>query len=269
MFSIHVLKFYQTTKKMNKKILLVIPCYTGEIHDEVRKAIDNLVIPDWYELEEKVLIRTMVHVARNYAVKLALDWWFDYLLFCDDDNAPEKDALKLLLEADKDIIGWIIRWRSVPHKLCIFDREPDKDGFRKYVQFQRMPIVPDDVFEIANTWTGFILYKRAVLEKMREFYDKHPFEFKVAHYVQFINWSRCELEKAFPKFLPIFKYEKDGSIKIIHSPVSEDILFHERAKYQWFKIFAHRKVCLKHYDTNGDIYSVEDEDDVDDCNDGL
>lgn len=256
-------------KKMNKKILLVIPCYTWEIHDEVRKAIDNLIIPEWYELEEKVLIRTMVHVARNYAIKIALNEWFDYLLFCDDDNAPEKDALKLLLEADKDIVGGIIRWRQFPHKLCIFDREPDKDWFRKYVQFQRMPIVPDDVFEIANTWTWFILYKRAVLEKMREEYNHNPFEFKVAHYVQFINGSWCELEKAFPRFMPIFKYEKDGSIKIVHAPVSEDILFHERAKYQGFHIFAHRKVCLKHYDTNGDFYSVEDEPDDDDCNDGL
>ena len=51
----------------------------------------------------------MVHVARNFAVKIALKENFDYLLFCDDDNAPEKDALKLLLEADKDIIGGLIR----------------------------------------------------------------------------------------------------------------------------------------------------------------
>ena len=265
-----VLKFYQTTKNpMNKKILLVIPCYTWEIHDEVRKAIDKLIVPDWYELEEKVLIRTMVHVARNFAIKLALNGWFDYLLFCDDDNAPEPDALKLLLDADKDIIGWIIRWRQFPHKLCIFDQEPDADGFRHYIQFQRMPIVDNDVFEIANTWTGFILYKRAVLEKLREEYDHNPFEFKVAHYVQFINWSLVELEKAFPKFLPIFKYQKDGSIKIFHMPISEDLLFHERAKYYGFHIYAHKKVCLKHYDTTGEFYSVEDEDDVDDCNDDL
>lgn len=264
-----VLKFYQTTKKMNKKILLVIPSYSGEINDHVRKWLDEMIVPEWYELEEKVIIRTMIHVARNFAVKLTLDGWFDYLLFCDDDNAPEKDALQLLLEADKDIIGWLIRWRQFPHKLCIFDQEPDKDGFRSYIQFQRMPIVPDDVFEVANTWTGFILYKRAVLEKLREEYNHNPFEFKVAHYVQFINGSRVELEKAFPRFMPIFKYQADGSIKIVHAPVSEDILFHERARYYGFHIYAHKQVRLKHYDTNGDFYSVEDEDDVDDCNDGL
>ena len=89
---------------MNKKILLVIPSYSGEINDHVRKAIDEMIIPNGYEITEKVIIRTMIHTARNYAVKLALQENFDYLLFCDDDNAPKKDALKLLLEADKEII---------------------------------------------------------------------------------------------------------------------------------------------------------------------
>ena len=110
---------------------------------------------------------------------------------------------------------------------------------------------------------------RAVLEKLWEEYDHNPFEFKVAHYVQFINWSLVELEKAFPRFLPIFKYQKDGSIKIFHMPISEDLLFHERAKYYGFHIYAHKKVCLKHYDVDWTFYSVEDEDDVDDCNDDL
>ena len=256
-------------KIMNKKILLAIPCYNGEIHDEVRKAIDNLIIPEWFEIEEKVIVRTMIHTARNFAVKTALKGNFDYLLFCDDDNAPEPDALKLMLEADKDIIWGLIRWRQFPHKLCIFDQEPDEHWFREYIQFQRMPIVDSEVFEIANTWTGFILYKRAVLEKLWEEYNHYPFEFKCAHYVQFINGSRVELEKAFPKFLPIFKYQADGSIKIIHMPISEDLLFHERCRYHGFKIFAHKNVRLKHYDTDWTFYSVEDEENVDDSNDSL
>ena len=241
---------------MNKKILLVIPCYTWEIHDEVRKAIDNLIIPEGFEVEEKVLVRTMIHTARNYACKLTLEGNFDYLLFCDDDNAPEQDALEKLLKADKDIIWGIIRWRSFPHTLCIFDQEPDEDGFRKYIKFHQMPIVPEEVFEVANTWTWFILYKRHVIERIRQEYNQMPFEFKVQHYVQLINGSRMELEKAFPKFMPIMKQTEDGRIKIVKQPVSEDILFHERCRYYWFKIFAHEKVKLKHYDQNWEIYSV-------------
>lgn len=254
---------------MNKKILLAIPCYNWEINDHVRKALDEMIVPEGYEVEEKVIIRTMIHTARNFAVKTALQENFDYLLFCDDDNAPEKDALKLLLESDKDIIGWLIRWRQFPHTLCIFDQEPDEHWFRNYTKFQRVPIVPSEVFEVANIGTWFVLYKRAVLEKMREEYNQYPFEFKVAHYVQFINGSWCELEKAFPKFMPIFKYQKDGSIKIIHMPVSEDILFHERCRYQWFRIFAHLNVRLKHYDTDWTFYSVEDEENADSSNDSI
>lgn len=244
------------TKKMNKKILLVIPSYTWEIHDEVRKAIDNLIVPEGYELEEKVIIRTMIHVARNYSLKLTIEGGFDYLLFCDDDNAPQKDALKLLLEADKEIIGWIIRGRSFPHTLCFFDQEPDTDWFRKYIKFQEVPEVPSDVFEVANTWTWFILYKREVVERIYNEYNKAPFEFKVQHYVSLINGSIVELEKAFPKFMPIFKYEEDWSIKIFKQPVSEDILFHERCRYFWFHIFIHNKVRLAHYDTNWEVYIV-------------
>ena len=58
---------------MNKKILLAVPCYNGEIHDEVRKALDELIVPEGYEVEEKVIVRTMIHTARNFAVKLALN----------------------------------------------------------------------------------------------------------------------------------------------------------------------------------------------------
>lgn len=263
-------RFYPMIKnKMNKKILLAIPCYSWEINDNVRKAIDKLIIPEGYEMDEKVIVRTMIHTARNFAVKLALNWWYDYLLFCDDDNAPEEDALKLLLEADKDIIWGLIRWRQFPHKLCIFDQEPDKDGFRKYIQFQRIPIVKDDVFEIANTWTWFILYKRHVIERIWNEYCNYPFEFKVSHYIPLITWSRVEIEKAYPKFLPLFRYEDDNTIKIVHYPISEDLLFHERCRYYWFKIFAHRKVCLKHYDVDWTFYSVEEEKDDLDCNDDL
>ena len=258
-----------TKNPMNKKILLAIPCYNWEINDNVRKALDEMIVPEWYEVEEKVIVRTMIHTARNFAVQTALLRDFDYLLFCDDDNAPEKDALKLLLEADKDIIGGLIRWRQFPHKLCIFDQQPDKHGFREYVQMQRVPIVPDDVFEVANIGTWFVLYKREVLETLWEEYNHYPFEFKVAHYIPLITWSRVELEKAYPKFLPIFRYEEDNSIKIIHFPISEDLLFHERCRYHGFKIYAHMKVCLKHYDVDWTFYSVNDEENVDDCNDDL
>lgn len=253
---------------MNKKILLVIPSYSGEINDHVRKGIDEMIIPSGYEITEKVIIRTMIHTARNYAVKLALQENYDYLLFCDDDNAPKKDALKLLLEADKGIIWGIIRGRSFPNTLCVFDCEIDSDGFRKYVPLTDLPENIEDVFEVANTWTWFILYKREVLEKIRKEYNNFPFEFKVCSYIQLINGSRVELEKAFPKFMPIYKYEKDGSLKIVKMPISEDLLFHERAKYQWFKIYAHAKVTLDHYDTNWNVYIVNRED-VDGCNDGL
>lgn len=53
-----------------------------------------------------VIERKIIHVARNEAIKMTLQGKYDYLLFCDDDNAPiHDDALKLLIEADKDVVS--------------------------------------------------------------------------------------------------------------------------------------------------------------------
>ena len=54
----------------------------------------------------EVITRRLIHAARNMAVEMTLNGNYDYLLMCDDDNAPVNDnALELLLNANVDIVS--------------------------------------------------------------------------------------------------------------------------------------------------------------------
>lgn len=237
-----------------KNILLVVPCYSWTIRPEVEKAIDGLIVPEWYRMEQEIIKRKLIHVARNEAIKMTLVWWYDYLLFCDDDNAPKEDALKLLLEADKDVIGWIIKKRNWSGDLAIYDMKDDEDGFRDYVSFKEIPEVIGDVFQVKNIWTGFVLYKRRVLEQVYSKYDYCPFENKLCHYVPTIMWDRVELDRFI--WSPLIRTENDGTLKVMRQMLSEDLLFHERIQKWRVPIYAHKKVTLDHYCEDWTFYSV-------------
>ena len=148
-----------------KRILLVIPSFTWQVDFRVHDAIEAMIVPEWFEIEKRWSQEKLIHASRNEAIKDCIVWKYDYLLFCDDDNAPKKDALKLLLEADKDIIGWIIRKRNGSNMLAIYDRNIDDKDFREYQEMKEVPETETDVFQVWNIWTGFVLYKSRIVEK--------------------------------------------------------------------------------------------------------
>lgn len=238
----------------NKRILLVIPSFTGNIDFRVHDALEALIVPEWYELEKKIISRKLIHVARNEAVKDCIVWKFDYLLFCDDDNAPKPDALKLLIEADKAIVGGIIRKRNWTGLLAIYEKVPDGNGFRDYKEIKDIPEWIEDVFEVGNIGTGFTLYKAELLKKIYVAYDYCPFENKLCHFVPTITGERVELER----FLwnPLIKLNKDWTLRVMRQLLSEDLLFHERCFLWGFKIHAHKNVTLEHYSEDWQIFIV-------------
>lgn len=237
-----------------KHILLVIPSFTWHVHEKVDEAIKALIIPEWYELEKKIISRKLIHVARNEAINDCIVWKYDYLLFCDDDNAPNPDALKLLLEADKAIIGWIIRKRNWTWLLAIYEKLPDWKGFRDYKEIKDIPEMQEDVFEVWNIWTGFMLYKAELLKKVYVAYDYVPFENKLVHYIPTLTNERVELERFM--WSPLIRFEKDWTIRVMRQLLSEDLLFHERCFLWGFKLYAHKKVTLEHYSEDGQIFIV-------------
>lgn len=233
----------------NKTILIVIPSYDWNVRSEVMDAMNLLNIPEWYETTLRVIERKLIHVARNMAINEAIVWKYDYLLFCDDDNAPQPDALELLLEADKDIITWIIRKRSAPHHLAIYKwnmNTQEHKWFIEYEEYENIPDVSDDIFQVANCWTWFVLYKVNMLKKLYVTYDYMPFENRLVHYVPTHIWQRVEAERAF--WNPLMKVKNDWTIDVIKRWLSEDLLCHERIRNWWYTIYAHKRVNLIHYD---------------------
>lgn len=236
------------TKNSMKKILLAIPSFTWHVDFRVHDAIEALIIPEWFELVKEVIDRKLIHVARNIAIKHAIIGKYDYLLFCDDDNAPKSDALKLLIEADKAIIGWIIRKRNGSNDLAIYEQVYDKaNDFRDFKEYKDVP-EGDDVFDVANIGTGFMLYKIEVLEKIYIAYDYMPFENKLCHFIPTITGEWVELDRFFDN--PLIKLDPEWRLKVMRVPLSEDILFHYRARMGGFKLYAHKGVCLEHYGDN-------------------
>ena len=71
--------------------------------------------------------RMSVDTARNEAAKLALNLEADYLMFIDDDVMIPPGCLKVLLDADKDIIAGLVIIRGFPFNVMAFRYNDSKN----------------------------------------------------------------------------------------------------------------------------------------------
>ena len=244
-----------------KKILIVIPSYSGKVRDRVTDVVKSREYnnkTDKFLCNVEIITRRLIHTARNMAIEMTLNGWYDYLLMCDDDNAPVNDnALQLLLDANVDIISWIIRKRKYPHKLAVFDTKRDmQEGFYNLTEWDNPPAPSENwLHPVGNVWTGFILYSRGFLEKIYNKYDKVPFESKLNHFVYLATGQRVELERSI--WNPLIVTDKNWKLPVVRQELSEDLLFHYRAMFMGYKIYVHDQVLLDHRDgESGQIFSV-------------
>lgn len=202
-----------------KRVLIVIPSYSGKVWHRVEEMVYWWTTSDKFLCNVEVITRRLIHTARNMAIEMAINGSYDYLLMCDDDNAPvDHNALQLLLDANVDIISWIIRKRKYPHKLAVFDiKRNTEEGFYDLNEWETLPKEADNhLHPVGNVWTGFILYSTKFLKEIYKKYDKVPFESKISHW-----------------------------------------LFHYRAKFMGYKIYVHDQVLLDHWDSeSGQVFSV-------------
>jgi hypothetical protein len=231
-----------------QRILLVIPSFDWNIHFKLHDWIEEIELPEGFEVKVEVISRKLIHVARNLAINNAIVWKYDYLCMIDDDSVPcRKDALKLLIEADKDIIGWIYRKRSNPDLLCLYEIVEDKKNkFFDFKEYKEIPETDWDIFEVGNIWTGFVLYKIEFLKKIFWAYDFMPFENKLVHFIPTMTNERVEIERFVGS--PLIKIDADWKLKVMKVPLSEDLLFHNRARLWGYKIYTHKQVLVDHYE---------------------
>lgn len=81
-------------------------------------------------------LRTSIDNARNTAAHYAMELDCDYLMFLDDDVQIPENALKLLLDADKDIVAGLVMIRGYPFHVMAFkfegeDKDPETGVVRK------------------------------------------------------------------------------------------------------------------------------------------
>lgn len=230
-----------------KKIFVAIPSWTGYPHPEVMFSLRNQELPEWYKLifnESSIVSRQIVHRARNELVRRFLDWGYDYLLWCDDDNPPTFDWVKRLIESDKDIVSGI-----VPLRLW--------HAYNVTIEWKALKSLKwlDDVFEIENFWTGFCLLKRDVVKKVFEATWGYPYMFSPWEFV----WNN-------EKWLELYNWQSDiekyhsvnGKVSIRQWEIWEDLYFWLKAKELWYKMYANKYAICKHLKWGADFISISD-----------
>lgn len=234
------------------KIYIAIPSATGLIPTSMVSFLLQLMKTTKHSIYPVFINRTSIDQARNKFIEdfLQTDW--DYLLFLDDDNIPEDiNFLDKLIQTNKPIVTGLIPSRTPisdwTHFLCIFNERYKTTGEHEYKQYVNIPEWPE-IFEIANCWMWCVLIERKVIELMKEEYDR-PCEARITWYFydeddkQWVRDERCDYDKL-----------KDW-MKRFKRYMSEDLLFFERAKEFWIKIYANKSVKCTHIG-NPEIISI-------------
>lgn len=227
------------------KILIGIPCIDGKVPIEMINFLFNMET-DWVEIGYAFIKRVMIHYARSAIMKQAIDWWYDYLFFLDDDNPPDRtDVLDLLLEdlqdnPDMKIISWLYRMRQKPHKLTIFWETVDENWFRQYVNLEKVDASKWDIIEVANIPTWCVLIDISVCKEMMEKYKDEPFECKTVLYVKV--WEEWE------EFSPdrLNEYTKNEQVLFATRAMGEDILFFERCRTAGYRLYVDCRATCRH-----------------------
>lgn len=88
-----------------KKILIAIPSSSSSVNIDCVQSIYHMHIPNNVEVDIHFIQGYSCAQARNKAVSKAIDGGYNYILFLDNDQIIPMNALKRLLNHDKDIIA--------------------------------------------------------------------------------------------------------------------------------------------------------------------
>lgn len=105
--------------------------------------------------------------SRNMLIEAAQEHKCTHILFIDDDNTFEPDALHKLLKWDKDIVSGLYLSKAYPHQPLVFDLADDKGSCAP------MYLMCDDnekLKSIVAAGFGFLLVKMDVFNKLEKPY---------------------------------------------------------------------------------------------------
>lgn len=207
---------------LDARLVIGIPTYDGKISDLLLPIIYGMELPP----VQFIPIRGVyIDRSRNALVAQAFSGFYDkslggpatHLLMIDADSIPRStDAVRKLIEADKDIICGITAFKEFPSDWMVYTWK-DRNEYaidRLLIAKNRTEpfnIKPEyrGVFEVDAAGHGMILIKREVFETMD------------APWYQ--TWAEIDL-----------RY------------YGEDVFFHKQAQDAGFKTYAHSEVLLMH-----------------------
>lgn len=186
-FSEKELKFLK-----GKRVMICTPCYGGMVSTYYLQSFINLIQTcEKYQVHyilSAVANESLITRARNSLVDQFLNYkdeggHYDYLMFIDADIQFEGDSVMRLIAHDKDIVTGaypmkIINFNSIENISETADKLATRVTeyvvnikFENEEQRSRGEVkLKDGLIELLDAGTGFMLIKRSVFEKIKEYY---------------------------------------------------------------------------------------------------
>lgn len=102
------------------KILVGVPCMETLPVDFVNSLLR--LNKGKHEVDIHLEPLSLVYIARERIVEVAIKGNYDYLLFLDSDMVFTPDLLRKMLAADKDIVSGLAFMRKPPYNPCLYNR---------------------------------------------------------------------------------------------------------------------------------------------------
>jgi hypothetical protein len=219
----------------DKHLHIGIPCYGGMVSEPTMTSFLRFVLLasqaglNW-SLDTMVNESLITRGRNNLMAKMMTNAQATHFMFIDADIRFQPESILQMMAYDKDVIGGLYPKKALPVSYVINLKPQTK--------------IQGDIFTVDTMGTGFLMFKRAVYEKL---IAAHP----ECKYVDDVGLGK--------QFEPMMYSIFDCKIDERGHYLSEDWLFCRRWQELGGEIWAHSKVLLNHvghYEYAGDLDKI-------------
>ena len=213
-----------------------IPCYGGMVSEPTMTSFLRFVLLaqqaglNW-SLDTMVNESLVTRARNNLMAKMMTNDKATHFMFIDADIRFQPESILQMMACDKDVIGGLYPKKALPVNYVI--------------NLQPQTKIQGDIFTVDTMGTGFLMFKRAVYEKL---ISVHP----ECKYVDDVGLGK--------QYEPMMYSIFDCKIDERGHYLSEDWLFCRRWAAVGGEIWAHSKVLLNHvghYEFAGDLSKLD------------
>lgn len=146
------------------KILVGVPCMETLPVDFVNSVLH--LSKGKHEVDVHLEPLSLVYIARERIVEVAIMGKYDYVLFLDSDMVFTPDLLRRLLKANKDIVSGLAFMRKPPYSPCLYSKLRLGDAGEREEEF--LEDLNAGLVQIEACGLACCLIKVEVLKEMRK-----------------------------------------------------------------------------------------------------